>query len=96
MAIEQWHLRVDDDELVAGLRHEMARESATRTGMVLVLLREALATRRMMRYRAAYLAYLGKQMDVPEDVYRELTVVPLEAADDAVDNQACGGEGTPL
>lgn len=46
---ERWHIRVDDDDVSAGVRHEMTRSGKTRTAVLMELIKEALAHRRYLR-----------------------------------------------
>jgi hypothetical protein len=63
---EQWHLRVDDEELIASVRHEQLKYGGTRNNVVVSLVQDGLVYRRAMRDADALRAYSAQQQDVPE------------------------------
>lgn len=69
MAKERWHTLVEDDDVLSGVRQEMARTSSTRTAVVLELLREALHMRRVRRDQEAWSLYLAKQRDAHDHAH---------------------------
>lgn len=62
MAVKQYHFRLDDDEINAGVEHEIRKQGSKQSAVMADLLRRGLLALRAEREQTAWLHHQGEQV----------------------------------
>jgi hypothetical protein len=95
MAMKQYHFRLDDDDINAGIAHELSKPGAKQSAVMADLLLRGLLALRQEREQTAWTAYQGRVANPARVIYG---VQAEEESDDGPRDhpQAEGAEGVPL